>query len=209
MTNNMKKNNHNTTASGFQRNQIELGKALLLLHLQRRGQPKKLGGRNTTDRCSNRSFSCPRSLEDKIESIVEIARKQNVGDNPSQVIVNCLIEFYERNKFSLGNNSQQTNNPLNLQYCNNNNALTASSASASQKEHPQTVVKQQITISKSTSQMIDLLNETVYGYMTDNQNTISSDDLTKIQESLIQLKKFASEKYFEARTRETLQRRPL
>jgi hypothetical protein len=187
--------------SRFLRNQIELGKALLL-HLQR-GQPKKLGGRNTKDRCSNRPFSCPRSLEDKIDVIVELARKQQFADNISQVITNLLLEYLERNKFSLDDSSQQTN-PLNLQYCNNNTLTT--STSSQQSQHHQQMVKQ---IPKSTGQVVDSLNEIVYGYMTDNQNTLSSDDFTIIQQNLIRLNKFAGQKYHEARTRETLKRRSL
>jgi hypothetical protein len=76
--------------------------------------------RPSTDPCIGKTFSLPISKRDMAIKAEEIAKKQGVATSVSQLIVNLLTEFVERNESitSLNNGAaaNKANNPLNIQY---------------------------------------------------------------------------------------------
>ena len=76
--------------------------------------------RPSTDPCIGKTFSLPISKRDMAIKAEEIAKKQGVATSVSQLIVNLLTEFVERNESITLNKhhdgSSKANNPLNIQY---------------------------------------------------------------------------------------------
>jgi hypothetical protein len=80
---------------------------------------------------------------------------------------------------------------LNIQY---NSSVTTTSISINTQKYnkPETL-----------DEALDLVNEILYGFMTDHKDTMKHEDFTRIEACLIQLQKYASKGYFESRRRET------
>jgi hypothetical protein len=99
-----------------------------------------------------------------------------------------VTDFVERNE-AIESNAV---NPLNIQY--HSSIITTTSNDINSQKYNKL---------ETLDEALDLVNEILYGFMTDHKDTMKHEDFTRIEACLIQLQKYASKGYFESRRRET------
>jgi hypothetical protein len=143
------------------------------------------GGRTSDDPHFGKTFSWPLSKKDTLIKAEEIVKKQQgISTSISQLVVNLVTEFVQRNEAIIERNGV---NPINIQYYSNNNCLHDNKSS----NKPETL-----------DVVLDQVNEILYGFMTDHKDTLKSDDFTRIEACAIQIQQYAKKGYFESRRKE-------
>jgi hypothetical protein len=126
-------------------------------------------GRTSDDLHFGKTFSWPLSKKDTLVKAEAIAKKQQgISTSISQLVVNLVTEFVERNEAIIYSNAV---NPINIQYCSNNNCLHDNKGNK-----PDTL-----------DDLLDQVNEILYGFMTDHKDILRSDDFTRIEACAIQI----------------------
>jgi hypothetical protein len=130
-------------------------------------------------------FICwPLSKKDTLVKAEAIAKKQQgISTSISQLVVNLVTEFVERNEAIIDSNAVK---PINIQYYSNNNCLHDNKGNK-----PETL-----------DEVLDQVNEILYGFMTDRKDILRSDDFNRIEACAIQIQQYAKRGYFESRRKE-------
>lgn len=146
-------------------------------------------GRTSDDLHFGKTFSWPLSKKDILVKAEDIAKKQQgTSTSISQLVVNLVTEFVERNE-AIESNAV---NPLNIRY--HSSIITTTNIDINTQKYNKL---------ETLDEALDLVNEILYGFMTDHKDTMKHEDFTRIEACLIQLQKYASKGYFESRRRKT------
>ena len=107
-------------------------------------------GRTTDDEHFLKTFSCPISAKDTFRKAQQLASKEGISNSLSQLIVNLVKDYVERNEAIIENK-----NPLNIQYHHSSSSSSNSINNNNNKHKPETL-----------DEVLDQVNEILYGFMT-------------------------------------------
>jgi hypothetical protein len=141
-------------------------------------------GRTSEDLHFGKTFSWPLSKKETLIKAEDIAKEQGISTSISQLVVNLVTDFVERNESIIQNNNAI--NPLNIRY----HSSTISSNDDNNKNHK----------IKTLDELLEQVND-LYEYMADDKNQDPS-DFTRIEASAIQLQKYAKKGFFDRRNKQ-------
>ena len=124
------------------------------------------------------------SAKDTFRKAQQLASKEGISNSLSQLIVNLVKEYVRRNE-----NIIENKNPLNIQY--HSSSSSNSINNNNNKHKPETL-----------DEMLDQVNEILYGFMTDYKDNLKPNDFTIIEACLIQIQQYVKKAYFESRHKE-------
>jgi hypothetical protein len=126
----------------------------------------------------NKSFSYPLSKRDILTKAAEIARKQGIADDISNLIVNLITEFVQRHHDD--QNTMNNNNPINITYVN---VVTTANIA--------TTTNNNTSVAKTLDEMLKEIDRLIEHMADTENNNLRALDYSRIQQYGKKLDRYA------------------